>query len=263
MSRSPRSLLLLSAALFTTLSLAACAFGSEVSQYPDTRFVAPLPGSLFGVTPDGKAGFDGAMNITVPTAYTPGAGNIVIGANAGSNREHSLPDRLDGGPVNGSFLPGIGFTVCGHNLYGCDMATSKKIETLIGTQLELCPQTSSRPSIAIGVSDLLDARGPHADPHSARSAYIVATKEFTNTRMPMFLTLGYGSRRYNDRPIGALSIQPWDRWRVIGEYDGFGTNLATAFRVWRTDHDGWNLMAYGQYQNMAFPGVGFTITRSR
>ena len=263
MPRSPRSSLLLSAVMLATICLAAGAFGADVSQFPDTRFVAPLPGSLFGVTPDGKAGFEGAMNVAVPTAYTPGAGNIVLGVNVGSTRENQLPNKLDGRDVNGSFLPGIGFTVGGHNLYACDMATSKDIETLMGVQFELCPQTSSRPSIAVGVSDLLKMRGPRDNPHSTRSAYIVATTEFTHMPMPTFLTIGYGNRRYNSRPIGALSIQPWERWKVIGEYDGFGTNLATAYRLWRTDHDGWNAMAYAQYQNMAFPGLGFTITRSR
>jgi hypothetical protein len=259
----PKLATLLFAALMGGI-VAAQASDSALHEFADTRFIAPLPGSLFGVTPDGRAGFDGAMNITVPTAYTPGPGSLVVGSlNEGSNRENKLPDQFDGGNVNGSFIPGgLGMSVEGHHVFACDMWTSKHIESLIGLQVELFPQTENRPSFAVGCSDLFDMRGPASNPHSARSVYAVATMEFPKAGIPTYLTLGYGNRRYQDRPIGALSIQPWSNIKFSAEYDGFGTNLAAAYRLWHSDA-GWNAILYGQYQKMDFPGIGFSITRSQ
>ena len=224
----------------------------------DTRFIAPLPGCQFGVTPTGEVGIDGALHLTVPTAYTPAPGAVVFSASLGSTQRNRLADATGAAEAtNGSAALGLGFQIAGHRGYVCEMPTSVRFEDIQGLQLQLVEEQGARPAIAVGVSDILAARGPETNPHSQRSFYVVGTRQLSTDPFPAYLTLGYGTVRYHHL-FGAISLQPWPRTNCTVEYDTYGINLGVTHRIWGNGK--WSVLLTGEYMGLGFPGIGLTVT---
>ena len=127
---------------------------SEFREFPEFRYTSGLPGGGWGVTPDGVPGFDGAMLINVPVAYTPHRG-VMVGYSSGSL--DSTPRLEFGGRYsNGTGWIALGLGRSGHGLYLCEMPTGKSFDTNFGepvenVQQQLLPErpTASPPSRSV------------------------------------------------------------------------------------------------------------------
>ncbi len=90
---------------------------TDWNEFYQFRHSSTLPGNMFGVSPAGQVGFDGALQQNVPVAYTPSADNWVIGGNSGSNTG-SVHIGFGGANVNGTAFIGLGVGRPGHGMYG-------------------------------------------------------------------------------------------------------------------------------------------------
>ena len=183
-----------------SLVIVALAIGGIVSgagadnwrEFYQFKHSSTLPGNLFGVGPGGQVGFDGALLQNVPVAYTPCAGNWVLGGNSGSNSS-GLHIGWGGANVNGTAFLGVGFGKPGHGVYLSNMETGDDWVSAYNVQVQVMRETFGHPAVAIGVQDILSQRerviGGH---HGARSAYVVITGKIGDPDKPTYMSLGWG-----------------------------------------------------------------------
>ncbi len=221
-------------ALIVLAATAACA-QTEFREFPEFRYTSALPGGGWGVTPDGVPGFDGAMQINVPVAYTPHRG-VILGYSSGSF--DSTP-RLEAGGAksNGTGTIGIGVGSSGHGFYFSEMPTGRNFRESFGepaqnAQQQLLPESDRQPALAVGMQDIFENRsryiGAPDSLHDTDSPYIVLTREFSAGDRPLYLTLGWGWGRFNSTAIGGVSWRAAEQVTVMAEYDGFNPNVGAA-----------------------------------
>ena len=253
--------LLLTALLLGATSL-ALADVNNAQDYYQFRHSSCLPGMLFGVTPEGQVGFDGAFQQNIPVAFTPCDGNWVVGGNSGSNSS-SLELGSDTAKVNGTLFAARGWLTPGHALYVAWEATGTKIEEAWHAQYQVLPLTEGRPAVAIGVLDLFNERERFIGQslHNARSIYVTATGSLRQaTWRPIYWTAGWGTGRFRNGFAG-LSVPVSDRVRVVAEYDSFDPNVGVAFGLNPLGTDErWNAVGYFGYTNLKQPMLGLTCT---
>lgn len=77
---------------FATLAVHALAVtGDEASAFLQFRHGSSLPGSLFGITPEGTPSIQGALTVTTPIAYSLAPNRFVLaGSSSGSKEEFKL-----------------------------------------------------------------------------------------------------------------------------------------------------------------------------
>ncbi len=208
---------------------------TEFFEFPEFRYTSGLPGGGWGVTPDGVPGFEGAMQLNVPVAYTPHRG-VIVGFSIGSF--DSTP-RLEAGGArsNGNAWIAFGMGRSGHGFYACEQPTANNFEESFGEpvqnfQQQILPETATQPAVAFGIQDLFENRsrylGAPRDLHNTDSPYLILTRHFGEER-PVYVTLGWGWGRFNSTAIGGVSWRADDRVTVMAEYDGFNPNLGAAF----------------------------------
>lgn len=95
---------------------------------------------------------------------------------------------------------------------------------LFSAKYQFLEETPTRPAMAVGVEGINEI-----PEQLERSPYIVASKFFFNPRVPLILSLGWGSGRFNDSFFGALALILSPSWSLIVEYDGLGGNVGTSF----------------------------------
>ncbi len=222
------------AALLIVTALSAAA-EREFRHFPEFRYTSGLPGGGWGVTPDGEPGFEGAMQLNVPVAYTPHRG-FVIGYSSGS---YDSSPRLDlddllggdqGANINGTGYIGVGLGKSGYGLFLVEMPTSVDWEPSQNIQQQIMPEGRKQPAVAVGIQDIFKNRdGFDREPHEARSPYVVATKQFSGDTEPIFLTLGYGEGRYRNNFFGGASWRASRKLTVMGEFDGWVPNVSVAY----------------------------------
>ena len=99
--------------------------------------------------------------------------------------------------------------------------------------------------------------------HGSRSFYAVATGRLGTEEKFVYLTLGYGNGRFNNRPFGGLSWPVCDKLTVFGEYDGFQTNYGIAFHPWeRLEERNFNATFLFGMAHTDLPNVGVAFTYS-
>ncbi|MGI5818569.1 MAG: hypothetical protein ACOX9R_10795 [Armatimonadota bacterium] len=218
--------------ILTTLSAGA---DPEFWHYPEFRYTSGLPGGGWGVTPDGIPGFDGAMQLNVPVAYTPHQGLVVGYSSASYDSSFKLDlQNLIGegsGPnVNGTGYIGIGLGKPGYGLFLVEMPTSVDWEPVQNAQQQIMPEGRRRPAVAVGYQDLFRHRdGFDREPHGAGTPYIVATKMCGGNEQPVYVSLGYGKGRFHNSFFGGASWRAMNRLTVLAEYDGWVPNVAVAY----------------------------------
>lgn len=224
--------------LCATLLIGTTVSGSadrEFWHYPEFRYTSGLSGGGWGVTQDGVPGFEGAMQLNIPVAYTPHQG-FVVGYSSGSYTSTprlDLGDLLGGdtGPnVNGTGYIGLGFGRPGYGLYVVEMPTSIDWEPVQNIQQQVMPETARRPAVAFGVQDILKHRdGFDREPHGARSPYVVATKLVGGDDDPVYLSLGYGKGRFHNSFFGGASWRAAEKLTVFAEHDGWVNNVGFGY----------------------------------
>ncbi len=210
------------------------------TEYMEFRFHAGLPGNQSGVTPAGRIGAAGAVQMAIPVAYTPAKYGFVIDANTGmSGRSLTLEYHDD--EVNGSLSFGLGLLEPGRGLYVSYMATSISNEPvwalqhqLYGRPAEYAPDGKGDTlGIAIGGIDLNNQRASSSSAPrdgDARSFYVVATDQLAAGSDTLYGTLGVGTGRYEGL-FGGLCYRPDDRFAVFAEYDSLGVNCGMTYAL--------------------------------
>lgn len=236
--------------------------GDPLFEYYQFRHSSGLPGMLFGVTPEGRIHFSGALQQNIPVAYTPAEGNWVAGGNSGS-ASSSIEIGFSGAEVNGTAFAGAGWLKPGHGLFVSWMATGTKIEEAWNLQYQVRDGFEGRTALAVGVQDLFNERERYIkqNPHNARSLYLTATGPLKQaTWRPIYWTAGWGNGRFR-RGFAGLSIPVSDHWRGVVEYDSFNVNAAVAWALngAQTERD-FDLLGYFGMTRLKRPVIGLTLT---
>lgn len=237
----------------------------EFVEFPEFRYISALPGGGFGVTPEGRVGFDGALMMNVPVAYTPCSGNFVGGYWSGSTDPWDINIGTEGSDVNGTALLAAGLGKPEHGLYVAFMPTSKESEAAWNFQLQLRGDDWDKPAFAIGVQDSSNQRDRHKGVHKggSRSFYGVATGRLGSEDNFVYLTLGWGGGRFNSRPFGGVSWPFHDHFTAFAEYDGFNANVGLAHSwLTRLSERQWNVVSIFGLVDLNRPLLGSCVTYS-
>lgn len=217
---------------FIAFALMATTVGANNLQYyHQFRFHSGLPGNNSGVTPDGRVGADGAVQMAVPVAYTPSKGNYVLDLNLGMVKG-GITIGYDEDDQNGSLNLGLGFLRPGHGLYFSHMALSADNEPSYQFQWQIMDENEKTPAVAIGGLDLNNQREvsqyiPILD--GGRSFYVVATKHVElEGDDDLYLSLGLGTERYKGL-FGGACYRFNDRLALSAEYDSLGYNSCATY----------------------------------
>lgn len=191
----------------------------EAPNYQYTN-IAPLPGG--GVAIDAKGNLDGngAMQVNIPVAFTPGWGYASFNAFKG---EH--PVKGDPAFENGSSVFGLGFFKS-RRVFMSGMQVSRvwhEAKALSG-QVMLCDETAKAPAISVGMQDILKKEP------NGRSSYIVLTKSLQAIGHPLYATLGYGGGRFLRTAFGGVSMPVAGSLNAMAEWDGFQLNSGLGWR---------------------------------
>ncbi len=239
---------------------------TDWKEFYQFRHSSTLPGNMFGVSPAGQVGFDGALQQNVPVAYTPSADNWVIGYSSGSNTG-SVEIGFGGGGVNGTGFIGLGAGRPGHGVYGSWMATGTDIAEAYNFQYQLVDGGQRAWALAVGVQDILNQRQNYVgDPYGARSIYGVATRPL-DLFGDSYLTVGWGDGRFGSSPFGGLSVPVTGGLRLVTEYDGMQVNAGLALSALGRSADEyserqrWIALGYFGYSGLDRPVVGLVITK--
>ncbi len=252
--------------LLTACIGTALAQPRPMREYFESRYISALPGGGFGVTPDGRVGFDGAIQLNIPVAYTPCRGNYVIGYWSGSTEAWRIHVGTQGRYVDGTGLVGAGFGKPGHGFYVGFMPTSKESEAAWNWQIQLRRDDWDKPAFAIGVHDWANQRDKYpGHPGGSRSFYGVATGRLGTEENFVYITLGWGGGRFNSLPFGGISWPFHRKFTLMVEYDGFNMNAGIA-HSWHSRFDSrsrWNIVSVFALIRMKYPLLGSCLTYSR
>ncbi len=229
-STKPVSVAALVLTVVLVVSVAATATADPQSEYMEFRYHSGLPGNNSGVTPEGKVGAAGAVQMCIPVAYTPCRDTYVIDANCGMEQGGLTLDYHEE-EVNGTLNFGIGFGSPGHGVYLDYMVTSDEWEPVYNVQVQVRPNDESGPAIAIGGIDLVNQRAAsnkHPFAGDSRSFYLVATDQFGTEEHPIYATLGVGTDRFKGA-FGGLCYRFDERLALSAEYDGLGVNSCATY----------------------------------
>lgn len=179
---------------------------------------------------DGEPDGQGAMQMNIPVAYTPGDGYVSLGAFAGEHVDVYFDDAEE----NGTGVLAFGFGGW-PRFYASAMAVSSWLSDdskAISAQLQFVKETKRTPAVAVGVHDLRNKEWQdfRHTMNAEAGYYFVATKKLEAAGKPLYATLGYGSGKFLDRPFVGLSYPVNDRLSVAGEYDGYQLNAGLGWR---------------------------------
>lgn len=231
-------------------TVAAYADKPPVVQYVN---IAPLPGGGLALNNEGKVDGEGAIQVNIPIAYTPGDDFIGISAYAGEYLKSVSDENWN----NGSGFYEMGF--CGRpRIYFSAMAVSSHLiddSKVLSAQLQLFEEKKKTPALAIGAQDLLDKEtDEYGDDYATGVAwYGVATKGFSAGNRKVYATLGWGKARFLNHFFYGLSMPLNDNFSFSAENDGYQYNTALS---WRPNGRFSNTTVLVGYNQEAGPLVG-------
>lgn len=205
---------------------------------PDFQYtnVAPLPGGGIAINQQGRIDGQGAMQVNIPIAYTPGWGYVSLGGFEGQH-----PEQTSKSFDNGSGVLGVGLFE-NRRVFVSAMQVSNIFSEskCLSAQVSLFNETIATPAISVGIQDI---RNKEVD---GRSLYVVATKGFLLAGKGAYATLGFGTGRFLDRPFAGISIPLTASLNFAAEWDGFQRNTGIG---WKPQGRNGNLTVLGSYNN--------------
>lgn len=228
-TRIIRSLLAVGTVLLAAIPTQVYSIQPPAKQYIN---VAPLPGADVALNCDGIPDGQGAMQINIPVAYTPGKDYIDMTVFAGQFQGDAI-SRKRKFWHNGSGVIGMGFGIK-PRVYLSAMAASSilfKDSKSINIQVQILDETVKHPALAIGAQDLAQKEKERASIAAVGVGYYAAmTRSYSWKQRPLYLTAGYGTARFQKSPIGGLSYSINDYYSSALEFDGYQVNGAIAWR---------------------------------
>ncbi len=182
--------------------------------------VAPLPGAGVAINSQGKLDGEGAMQVNIPVAYTPGWGYLSVNDFQGEHPTKTA-DTFD----NGSSVIGAGF-FSKNRVFLSSMQVSSvwKESRAVSTQVSLLDETAKLPALSVGIQDVL-AKEPHG-----YSEYVVLTKSFAVNGQKLYGSIGYGGGRFLDKTFAGISVPVAGSFNLLSEWDGFQLNNGLGWR---------------------------------
>lgn len=206
-------------------------------QYPQFRSASGLPGSGFGVTPDGAVDPSGAWSLSTPIAYSLQPWQFVFGV--GSLSPNSTFRFLDTssseskGNGTGQFMVGLPIGKYGTATYSL-MVLSTRLDN-VGNLTYTPPGQTGPVRFGVGIQDVsgsggTQGEGPNGqDPGNSRSYYVVGT--YSGPR-GLHASLGVGSGRF-DSAFGNVSMNITPKSKAVVEYDKFNWNVGVGYDLGR------------------------------
>jgi hypothetical protein len=230
--------------------------------FPDFRHTSGLPGNGFGVNERAQVGFEGAFHMNVPCAYTPAAGNVWA-AYYSASRDSQIRFGSGGADTDSTGAIFVGLGKPGHGLCVSEVFVESDLSVnCTNLQWQIHDETPDVPAIAIGVLDVGDQRqSAFGFRHGARSFYATATRRVTDSSRPVYVSLGFGNHRFQNRPFGAINWQPSKAVNLGVEYDCFVARPFAHFKLFESDE--WMGVAGLAWSNFDRPVVGLSIGRRR
>ena len=224
--------ILLAALLLVGISSSAFAQGELAGEdkFPQFRGLSGLAGGGFGVDPDGRASLTGATAFSTPIAHVLGHRQWRIGFSSISRNDEFTLD-FGGGNATGVLMYGHSFP--GLNIALSDMFLSSIGDQAINLQAQFAPSAESRANFSVGVQDISgdggsSGTGVPGDDKSSTSIFGVATFRATEGENPLWISAGFGTRRFRNGFANA-SIAVAKPARIWAEYDGFDPNFGATF----------------------------------
>ncbi len=208
-------------------------------QYPSQRNFSGLPGSGFGVLPNGRIDFRGAMAYSTPVAYTLAGSEIYLGVTMVANKlGFAFSDNKRGGSREGD---GTAQAIVGTSLgrYGKlssgFVLLSSARDTMFSFQWS--PHQTGDLRWAIGVQDLrgnagYSGEGRPDDNKNSTTPYAVVTKRIAPD---LYGSVGYGNRRFRG-VFGNVSWSPVPRTKLVVEHDSLSSSILVAFDLGPIGH---------------------------
>lgn len=182
--------------------------------------IAPLPGGGIAIDKAGRPDGQGALQINIPVAYTPGWGYASLGVFKG---KHPYTGSDEFGNGSGIFALGF-FNKRRTYMSGMQVSRLSNEAKALSGQVSLADETLTTPALAVGVQDILGKE------RNGRSIYLVATKGVKIGNREAFATLGFGTERFLDGPFGGISLPLSSSLNVVAEWDGYQINGGFGWR---------------------------------
>ncbi len=208
---------------------------SGKGSFPQYRSISGLPGGGFPVTRDGRINIQGHTAISTPIAFSVRPGTYVAAlANLSPNKRLRSFDGDQSDGANGTLAEMFGFgTGLGHFTYSA-MFLSERFDVAMNVHFQPRRGTFYAGKhhvpvhVGLGVQDLLSQGGSSGEGidgenngGKSNSPYVVFTAELPEG---VYASTGIGVSRY--RTLFANASMPLsDRFRLTGEFDGYGINV--------------------------------------
>ena len=208
---------------------------TAAGQYPQFRGLSGLPGSGFGILPDGTPSFSGAMSYSSPIAYGLNNWHFAVSAENASDywffRLPHVTQRSGNQDSNGkaNLMVGVPLGKFG-SLTLSQTILSSLLDGAFNFQYQF-PVFYKGVGVAFGCQDFrgsLHNSGAENVPGGnglSRSFYGVVTVPLPHG---VYVSAGYGDRRFK-YGFANISAPLGDRFKAVIEHDGFDFNEALAY----------------------------------
>jgi hypothetical protein len=241
------------------------------NEFPQFRQISGLSGGGYGLDADGWGSLDGATAFSTPLGIALGHDQFRIdGADTAFSLNH-LPRGISNDPRGTAKA----FLSYGHSFGELNFAYTYFVKSGEGDSVTNLQVSYSRgrtydPAVSFGVQDLVGnggsaGQGIPGDSETSRSFFGALTVPVALNGEPLFLSGGYGSRRFQ-KGFASASYRFWGPFRGWTEYDGFGINegLLVGYRSRGLTEDGAKQHAFEADLLLGFirgryPTIGLTV----
>lgn len=229
--------------------------------YPQFRNLSGLAGSGFGTDENGNHSLGGPVAFSTPTAYVLGHNHFEF-LYGGSSFDNQV--RFGTNRTNETAFGMIGVTIGKVNLAGTFFVKSRALDQVFHLQAGYTPSNKIPLALSLGVQDIQGRGGSAGDGQptdhlSSQSFFGVATYRIATHDNPVYISAGYGGRRFHSL-FGSASYQVARRIRVYVEEDVYTVNEGAVFG-WKVGHGRTSafIEALAGFQHYTRPSFGIGV----